>query len=327
MRRAHRRRRRPPLPRRGTARSRRRGQRRRTTTRRGAALDHQPRDALFGQRMQHGREIEPGEAWRWPRGSLARRPHRASWRRPLPRVSDAITHSGVSRAERTSRLVPGMRRLRSSTTRTGERASMPGRRQSAADRPPAPCRCRPGWRRFARARDAPAPRAASPVIATRLATGSADLAVGRDRELQDHMRAVIPDAAEMPGVVEGGFARAQTHIHHDAGRAQPRMALTGDFRIGILDRGHHPLDAGGDHCVGARWRLAEMRARLQRDVERGAARGSPARRSASGSPCGRPPGWVQPRPTITPSLTMTAPTAGLGQVGPCRACRAPAQAP
>src|SRR5262249_55922705 len=37
---------------------------------------------------------------------------------------------------------------------------------------------------------------------------------------------------------------------------------------------------------------------------------------ASVSAWGRPPGWVQPRPTITPSFATTAPTAGLGQVRP-----------
>src|SRR5215471_6172305 len=43
---------------------------------------------------------------------------------------------------------------------------------------------------------------------------------------------------------------------------------------------------------------------------------APARRSASVSAWGRPPGWVQPRPTIIPSLAITAPTAGLAQVRP-----------
>src|SRR5258707_8432779 len=43
---------------------------------------------------------------------------------------------------------------------------------------------------------------------------------------------------------------------------------------------------------------------------------SPARRSASVSPCGRPPGWVQPRPTTRPRLTRTQPTAGFGQTVP-----------
>src|SRR5581483_3229364 len=40
------------------------------------------------------------------------------------------------------------------------------------------------------------------------------------------------------------------------------------------------------------------------------------RRSASTSACGRPPSCVQPRPTMTPSLTITAPTAGFGAVRP-----------
>src|SRR6201999_324841 len=35
------------------------------------------------------------------------------------------------------------------------------------------------------------------------------------------------------------------------------------------------------------------------------------------SACGRPPGWVQPRPTTRPiSSRMTQPTAGLGQTRP-----------
>src|SRR5258707_11531008 len=43
---------------------------------------------------------------------------------------------------------------------------------------------------------------------------------------------------------------------------------------------------------------------------------APARRSASVSPCGRPPRCVQPRPTTYPFLTMTQPTDGLGQTVP-----------
>src|SRR5665647_687559 len=48
------------------------------------------------------------------------------------------------------------------------------------------------------------------------------------------------------------------------------MALPGYFRIGILDRRYHPRNAGGDDGVGAGRRLADMRARLQRHIERGA---------------------------------------------------------
>ncbi len=84
------------------------------------------------------------------------------------------------------------------------------------------------------------------------------------------MRTLVPDAAEMPGVVECGFRRAQAHIHRNACRAQPRVSLARDLRIGVLDRRHHTLDTGRDHRIGAGRRLAEMRARLKRDIERGA---------------------------------------------------------
>src|SRR5215207_4848483 len=43
---------------------------------------------------------------------------------------------------------------------------------------------------------------------------------------------------------------------------------------------------------------------------------SPAPRSATASPCGRPPGAVRPRPITFPSFTRMAPTAGFGQVAP-----------
>src|SRR5690606_32063062 len=45
---------------------------------------------------------------------------------------------------------------------------------------------------------------------------------------------------------------------------------------------------------------------------------APARRSASVSAWGRPPGWVQPRAITSPeaSSTITAPTAGFGAVFP-----------
>src|SRR5206468_8397748 len=43
---------------------------------------------------------------------------------------------------------------------------------------------------------------------------------------------------------------------------------------------------------------------------------SPARSSASTSACGRPPSCVRPRAMMWPSLAMTQPTAGFGQVRP-----------
>ena len=85
-------------------------------------------------------------------------------------------------------------------------------------------------------------------------------------------------------------------LDRDALGAQALVALAGDFRIGILQRRNDARDAGLDDGVGARRRLALMRARLERDVERCALRILSWRwRSASTSACGRPPGCVQPR--------------------------------
>ena len=116
-------------------------------------------------------------------------------------------------------------------------------------------------------------RAASPVIATGLRPAAPILSSARHRELEDHMRTLVADAPEMPGMIARGLRRAEPDIDRDAGGAQPRMALPRHFRIGILDRRHHARDAGGDDGIGAGRRLAEMRARLQRHIERGAARG------------------------------------------------------
>ena len=187
--------------------------------------------------------------------------------------SEVITQSGVSRAEWTSRLLPGNRSARSSTTRTGERASMPGSRQvkqriirqhrADADQDGVALRAQhmhPRPRRLARDRD-------------RLAAGGADHVVGGHRELEQHLRAVIPDAAEMAGMVARRFLGAEPDVDSDTRRAQLCMALPGNFRIRVLDRRHHARNAGGNDGVGARWRAAEMRARLQRHVEGSASRG------------------------------------------------------
>ncbi len=107
----------------------------------------------------------------------------------------------------------------------------------------------------------------------RLAAGRRDLVVGGYRELEDDMRTLVANAPEMPGMIARGFRSAQPDIHRDAGGAQPCMALASHFRIGILDRRHHTRNAGRDDGIGAGRRLADMRARLQRHIERGAPRG------------------------------------------------------
>ena len=77
----------------------------------------------------------------------------------------------------------------------------------------------------------------------RLVAGGADLVVGGDGELQDHVGALVADAAEMPGVIVGGFRGAEADIDRDPGRAKFGMPLPGHFRIGILDRRHHARNA------------------------------------------------------------------------------------
>ncbi len=96
------------------------------------------------------------------------------------------------------------------------------------------------------------------------------------------MRTLVADAPEMPGMIARGFHSPRPDIDRDAGGAQFGMALPGHFRIGILDRRHHPRNPGRDHRIGAGRRFAEMRARLQRDIERGAARGVTGARQCLG---------------------------------------------
>src|SRR6516162_812465 len=105
-----------------------------------------------------------------------------------------------------------------------------------------------------------------------LAAGQSNLVVRGHRKLQDHMRAAIADAAKMAGVIVGCFRREKTGVDCDPHGAQSGVALTRNFRVGIPDRSHHPRNPGGNDRVDARRRLAEMRARLERHIERGALR-------------------------------------------------------
>ena len=238
------------------------------------ALDHQPRDALFRERAQHRRQIEarrPRE--QQPRGSPARRPRPVSSPRPLPPVSDAATQSGVCRAECTSLLAPGIRSARSSTTRTGERASMPGSRQvssgSSASTVPIPTRIASLWARSRCTRVF----AASPVMATGLWPAAAILSSAETASFRitcgrlSRMRRKCPAWS-----CAASAAQSPTSTAIPAARSFG-VPLPCHFRIGILDRRHHARNAGGDDGIDAGRRLAEMRARLQRHIERGAARG------------------------------------------------------
>ena len=87
------------------------------------------------------------------------------------------------------------------------------------------------------------------------------------------MGTLVADAPEVSGMVARGLHCAEPDIDRDAGGAEFGVALPGYLRIGILDRRHNARNASGNESIGTRRRLADMRARLQRHIERGAARG------------------------------------------------------
>ena len=74
----------------------------------------------------------------------------------------------------------------------------------------------------------------------------------------------------MSGVVARGLKRAEPDVDGDAGSTKPRVALAGDFRVGILDRGNHARNAGRDDSLSTGRRLADMRTRLQCHIKCGA---------------------------------------------------------
>ena len=96
---------------------------------------------------------------------------------------------------------PGSRKPASSTTRTGERPSMPGNRHvswgSSASTVPTPIRTASFMARRVRCTCARAP---SPVIAAGLRPASPALAVSGHRELQGDVGTPVPHAAEMAGM-------------------------------------------------------------------------------------------------------------------------------
>ena len=108
--------------------------------------------------------------------------------------------------------MPGRRSARSSTTRTGDRPAMPGRRQvkqrivredrADPDQDGVALRAEqvhPGSGGFAGNRH-------------RLAAGGADPIVAGYRELEDQMRTLFADAPEMTGVIVRGLGRANADI-------------------------------------------------------------------------------------------------------------------
>ena len=91
-------------------------------------LDHHARDAATGERRAAPRQDRAGR-WCPPRAELRRPPRSAPRSCPGAALSSTKTQSSVCVAVFASLDASGSRSLLSSTTRTGERCSMPGSRQ------------------------------------------------------------------------------------------------------------------------------------------------------------------------------------------------------
>src|ERR1700693_2859542 len=63
----------------------------------------------------------------------------------------------------------------------------------------------------------------------------------------------------------------QAGLHLNARHSEFFKAPAADLRIGIVHRGNHALNSGGDHRIRARRRTAAMGTRLEVNVERGSA--------------------------------------------------------
>ena len=111
-------------------------------------------------------------------------------------------------------------------------------------------------------------RAGNPLA---LAVRQRGLAVEADAQLHRQPRPPARHAADKAAVefARLGFQQAAGTL--DAGCGETCHALTGDQRIGIDHGRHHAPDSGLQQCIGAGGRAAEMAARLQRHVGRGAA--------------------------------------------------------
>jgi hypothetical protein len=148
-----------------------------------------------------------------------------------------------------------------------------------------------------------------------LARGGGDAPVERAGKLEMKERPPILHPQQEAGIDLGRLGGALAHLHDDARCLEPGVALPFHPGIGILQRRDDAGDAGCHQGIGAGRRATVVRARLERDIDRGALQGFAGAR-ASTSACGRPPSCVRPRAITRPSRTITHPTDGLGQVRP-----------
>ena len=106
----------------------------------------------------------------------------------------------------------------------------------------------------------------------RFTVGQCGARVQAHRQFHPHKWTATLDPAEETDIQLACHLAQQTHLDRDAGRAQLVDAATVDLRERILAGDHHAPRAGGDQRIDAWRRASVMRARLQRHIDRGAAR-------------------------------------------------------
>ncbi len=139
-------------------------------------------------------------------------------------------------------------------------------------------------------------------------------------QLQRDRRQPLGHPAKEPQMRARRVLGADAIGHRDPRRSDPCDPLPCNPRIRVAQSHHQPRDACGNQRIGAGWCLSVMGAGFERDIGRGPPRRLARLPQRHDSAWGRPPGWVQPRPTMRSSLTRTQPTAGLGQVAPSPRC-------
>jgi hypothetical protein len=127
----------------------------------------------------------------------------------------------------------------------------------------------------------------------RLPVAGGDQAVARDGDLELHEGAVPRHAQEVAGHHPARLLGAYPYVELHASIAKHGEAAAGDLRVGVLHGAYDAADAGGRDGIGAGRCATVMRAGLERDVHRSAAR--PVTGSRQGEAlCVRPATLLRP---------------------------------
>ena len=171
----------------------------------------------------------------------------------------------------TRREASGRRRFVSRTMRSGETPASPGSRTvssgSSASAVPMPTAIASAWLRSRWTRAV----GILPGDPQRTPTRPGDLAVGGERHLHRDRRPAAIDARDVAEMRRESLVGQHFLGHGEAIGAQHVEASPADARVGIAQRSDDAGDAGAGKRVGARPGAAVMRARLERDIGRGAA--------------------------------------------------------